>query len=281
MPDSIIVRCGEMFLKGGNLPYFENKLLQNTRAITGISSITKLRGRLLLPYFPTHSSLRRIFGISSYSPAFKAEKTLEGLQKTALTMLGGKSGTFKIETRRSDKRFPLTSPQISKEVGKYIEANTKWQFDFLNPQIMLYIEINNQGAYLYTEIVAGAGGLPVGTAGKIHLLLETEADILAGILMMKRGCTVIPLCVGNENNITLVQKFSAQKITPILFKNKLELKKYVREKNINFLVNGENFEKRKGYLKDIVVFKPLIAYTKKEIRDELLFFSLQGGISQS
>lgn len=266
--DSIIVRCGEMFLKGGNLPYFENKLLQNTKIMTGIPAITKLRGRLLLPYFPTHSSLRRVFGISSYSPAFKAEKSLEGLQKTALTMLSGKSGTFKIETRRSDKRFPLTSPQISKEVGQYLEANTKRQFDFAHPNILINIEINNRGAYLYTEIVAGAGGLPVGTAGKIHLLLETKEDILAGILMMKRGCTVIPLSIGPEKDINLLQKFSAQKIAPILFKNKLELHKYIQEKNILFLVTGENFEQRKDRFADTIIFRPLIAYTWEEIRKE-------------
>jgi len=272
IPDSIIVRCGEMFLKGGNLPYFENRLLQNTKAITGISTITKLRGRLLLPYFPHHSSLRRVFGIYSYSPALKAEKTLESIQKIALTLLRGKSGTFKIETRRSDKRFPLTSPQINKEVGQYIEASTKWQFDFAHPDIMIYIEINNRGAYLYTEIVAGAGGLPVGTAGKINVRIETEVDILAGLLMMKRGCTILPLCIGEEKGLALLQKFSAQEIKPTIFKNRLELYKYIQENKIPFVVTGENFETRRESSAGVIVFKPLIAYTPSQIIEEIMKF---------
>jgi len=268
MPDSIIVRCGEMFLKGGNLPYFENKLLQNTRAITGISAVTKLRGRLILPYFPHHSSLRRVFGISSYSPAVKAEKTVEGLQTTALTMLGGKPGTFKVETRRSDKRFPLTSPQINKEVGQYIEASTKWQFDFVHPKIMVCIEINNGGAYLYTEIVAGAGGLPVGTAGKVYLLLENESDVLAGILMMKRGCDIIPIGVGKEPEISLLQRFSPKKIKTIVVGNTKELQDYIKKNNISVIVTGEAFETKKER-KEIMVLRPLIGYTKGQIREGL------------
>ena len=268
MYDSIIVRCGEMFLKGGNLPYFETKLLQNTRAITGISMIMKTRGRLILSYFPNHHSLRRIFGISSYSLAVKAEKNLEGIQKTVLTVLDGKPGTFKIETRRSDKRFPLTSPQISAEVGKYIEAKTKWQFNFAHPDVMIYIEINNRGAYLYTEMIAGLGGLPVGTAGKVHLIVKSDVDILAGVLMMKRGCTIIPLCIGEENDIALLQKFSAQKIRIISLKNKSELNQYIQEKNILLLVSGQTFEERKESPAGVIMFRPLVAYTGEEIRKE-------------
>ena len=84
--------------------------------------------------------------------------------------------------------------------------------NFANPAVMIYLEINNRGAYIYTEIVAGAGGLPVGTAGKTNVRIETEADVLAGILMMKRGCTIIPLCIDKWNNLELLQKFSAQEM---------------------------------------------------------------------
>ena len=267
--DSILVRYGEMFLKSGNLYYFENKLVQNIKVLTGLSTIIKLRGRFILPYFPNHCFLQRVFGISSYSLAYTAEKSLEAIQEKSLALLPGKCGAFKVETRRSDKRFPLPSLQISAEVGKFIEAKTKWQFDFAHPRVMIYIEINNKRAYLYTETIAGLGGLPVGTAGKVHLLLEDEADLLAGLLMMKRGGEIIPLLMGKEKDISLLQKFSPKKIEAVDIGHTSDLSKYLLKNNISVLVSGDNFEGRERYDFPAVIFRPLVAYSVERIGEGL------------
>ncbi len=272
--DSIIVRCGEMFLKKGHLPYFENKLLQNSKAITGISAITRLRGRLILPYFSHHSSLRRVFGISSYSLASAAEKSLDAIQEAVAKVLHEKPATtFKIETIRSDKTFPLESRQVNIAVGQYIEKTTAWQCEFNTPDVLVKIEINRKGAFIFTETIPGPGGLPVGTAGKVHLLLDDEADLLAGLLMMKRGCDVIPIGVGKEPEISLLQKFSAKKIKNVIIENEKELQDYIEKNNISVVVTGETFEKREKCFTTILVFRPLIAYTQGEIHKLLSLFS--------
>ena len=266
--DSIMVRYGEMFLKSGNLYYFERRLLQNIRAMTGLATIIKTRGRLLLPYFPGHRSLVRIFGISSYCLAHKAEKSLDAIREAVVKALQEKpTTTFKIKTIRSDKTFPLESRQVNIAVGQYIEKTTAWQCEFNAPAVMVRIEINRKGAYIFTESIPGIGGLPVGTAGKVHLLLENDADLLAGLLMMKRGCEIIPLCIGKEKDVSLLQKFSAKKIPSIIFKKKSELPRYLQQQKNPLLVIGENFEKRKKYDLQIVIFRPLIAYIPQQITE--------------
>lgn len=273
--DSIIVRYGEMFLKSGNLYYFENKLLQNTKAIAGLSTIMKLRGRLILPYFPDHHTLRRVFGISSYSPALKAEKTLKAIQAAvAIALKERPITTFKIETIRSDKTFPLESRAVNIQVGQYIEKTTAWQCDFNAPKILVKIEINRKGAYVFTEVIPGLGGLPVGTAGKVHVLVENDADMLAGLLMMKRGCEVLLLMVGKEKDISLLQKFSPKEIKKIKLKNNSELSDYIEKNKISVLVTGENFEQRKEFPEELMVLRPLIGYTQKGIQEEIKKFKL-------
>lgn len=276
--ESIIVRYGEMFLKAGNLPYFENKLLQNVKALTGTTAIIKTRGRLILPYFSGHSRLRRVFGISSYSPAYRAGKNLEAIQRAVTTLLGGKSATtFKIETTRSDKTFPLESREVNRKVGEHIEETTAWKCDFHNPQLWVKIEINQKGAYIFTEVIPGLGGLPVGTAGKVPVLIENDTDILAGILMMKRGCEVIPLVIGKENSISLLQQFSPKKIEIIRFENEPELQQHLREHNFPLLVTGENLEQKKEYPAGIMVLRPLVGYAGEEIKREQKRFQQAAG----
>lgn len=274
VPDSIIVRCGEMFLKTGHLAQFEGKLIYNLKAVTGVSLVVKARGRLLVPYFTHHNLLQRIFGINSYSLALRSEKNMEAIQQSVLAVLKEKSATtFKIETIRSDKTFPLDSRAVNIAVGQFIEKTTTWQCDFHAPHVLVKIEINRKGAYIFTDTIPGAGGLPVGTAGKVVVQVENKADILAGILMMKRGCTVIPLMVGEEKDISLLQKFSPTKIKVIELKDELELHQYVQQYRVPVLVTGENFERRKeGFLAGQIVFRPLVAYTPPEISTQIQKF---------
>lgn len=267
--DSIIIRCGEMFLKSGHAAYFVGKLVHNLKLMAGVSLIIKARGRLILPFFLHHQVLQRAFGISSYSLAIRSEKDMGAIQQTVSAFLNERPiSTFKIETARSDKTFPLDSRAVNIVIGQYIEKTTAWQCDFHAPAVLVKVEINRKGAYVFTEVIPGAGGLPVGTAGKVHLVVENDADVLAGILMMKRGCSIIPLCIGDKKDVALLQAFSPQKIKSVFFENRLELHHYIQEYQIPLLVTGENFQMRKEHPPEIVVLRPLIGYTKEEIVEQ-------------
>ncbi len=256
--DTLLLRYGELFLKGRNRPSFERQLRQNIERMTG-KKVHSTRGRLLLEYFPEHRQLQRVFGLISYSPAWRVEKDIEKIKEKTLEAATSFSGTFKIETKRSDKTFPLTSFQVNAAVGQYIEQNTALSADYKNPRHTLHLEINQEAVYLFTEIVPGPGGLPVGSSGTVQLLVENEASILAGLLMMKRGCSLLPISKKSKD-LSLLQQFSSRP---------LPVSGQVLPGNV--LVTGETFPRKKQHAE--FTLHPLIAYTASQIRRELATFS--------
>lgn len=264
----LLIRYGEIFLKGKNRPLFEKKLKENIHKITGFRKVRMLRGRFVGDYFAEHNKLKKVFGLVSYSPAVKVEKDLEKIKAKSLEMLEGKSGTFKILPKRSDKRFPLTSPELNVVLGRYIEEKTALKFEGINPQYNLGIEINQEGAYLFLEVVPCFGGLPAGVEGRVAVLIEDEAGILAGLLLMKRGCDIFPVAF-NEKDISLLQTFSPVELKLRIFKNVLEIEKFARENKMEVLVSGQVFDDYKKIDTTLTVFRPLIAHSKGDINSEL------------
>lgn len=263
-PPCLLLRYGELFLKGRNQGLFLRKLMANTKKITGAKYVKKTQGRLILGYFAEHPKLRQVFGLNSYSPAWRAAKELEEIKETALKLLEEelregrkKKGTFRLEARRSDKSFPVKSPELKILVGKYIEEKNKnLRFDFAKPQTVLEIEINQEGAYLFFETISCFGGLPTGVEGKVYLLLENEASLLAGLLMMKRGSSIIPV---GKGDISLLEKFSPEK---------LELRKGIEEPDMPIVV-GQTFENYHKLDIDNLIFRPLIGFSEGKVREEL------------
>ena len=109
--NSILLRYGEIFLKGKNRSMFERKLILNIEHIAKVK-VKHLRSRLVVDYFANHIILKKIFGLVSYSPALKIETNVEEIKKWSLKLLKGKKGVFKIKTKRSDKRFPIKSRRL-------------------------------------------------------------------------------------------------------------------------------------------------------------------------
>tara|TARA_Y100000310_G_scaffold146139_1_gene145494 strand:+ start:3950 stop:4735 length:786 start_codon:yes stop_codon:yes gene_type:complete len=249
----ILLRYGELFLKGKNKPQFENKLVRNIKAITGISYIKKIRSRLITDYFEDHASLKRVFGLNSYSRCIKVEKDIESIKKAILSFA---ENTFKIVTNRADKTFPMKSPDINIQVGKYIEANSKNKFSYDSKNI-IYIEINQQGAYIFEEIIKCQGGLPTGMEGPVDLLVESEASILAGLTMMKRSISIVLVMI-NDIDIGLLQQYSPKKLEPT---------KKVHPKRIK--ISGQTFAQYKKYEYNNLVLRPLIGFSREEIDEEL------------
>jgi thiamine biosynthesis protein ThiI len=203
--DVIVLRWGEIFLKGQNRPFFERKLLDNVRrAVQGVEGVRveKLHGRMLVEVPSTEKEravtrLQRVFGLTSLSPARVVDPDLEAIAGEAVRQAGeaaarlGGRPTFKVETRRPDKRFPMASPEVSRQVGARIVEATRLPVDVHRPQLEVGIEIGAERTFVFAHTVPGPGGLPVGVTGRVNLLLSGGIDSpVAGWLAMKRGCSL-------------------------------------------------------------------------------------------
>jgi len=210
MDKIILAKYGELALKGNNKRQFEDKLMSNIRGkLKDLGEYSLSRAQSTIYVEPksdmfdideASERIRKVFGMSAVSVASKVDKlanaqdTLDEIGKIAVEcvrkmMLRHK--TFKVETRREDKHFPLKSPQISAEIGGYILENIpELTVDVHNPDITVNVEIRGN-AYVYTERFAGAGGMPTGTNGKATLLLSGGIDSpVAGYMIAKRGVVV-------------------------------------------------------------------------------------------
>ena len=199
--DIILLKYGEISLKGLNRPMFEKKLLANVAkalAPLGKFSIRKSQSTVYVEPLgddidmqAATERLSKVFGIVNICPAAKCQKTIEDIERTTLECLSqidlnGK--TFKVEAKREDKQFPMNSPQLCRHMGAVILKNTEGlSVDVHNPDILVQIEIRKE-AFIFTQKVSGAGGMPVGTAGRAALLLSGGIDSpVAGWMISKRG----------------------------------------------------------------------------------------------
>lgn len=199
--DIILLKYGEISLKGLNRPMFEKQLLANVAkalAPLGKFSIRKSQSTVYVEPLgddidmqAATERLSKVFGIVNICPAAKCQKTIEDIERTTLECLSqidlnGK--TFKVEAKREDKQFPMNSPQLCRHMGAVILKNTEGlSVDVLNPDILVQIEIRKE-AFIFTQKVSGAGGMPVGTAGRAALLLSGGIDSpVAGWMISKRG----------------------------------------------------------------------------------------------
>lgn len=199
----ILVRMGEISLKGKNRYIFEDILIKNIKdslADLEDREIEKAYGRIYIEakedFKEVSERLKNVFGIVSFSLAVKTDLNMEAIEKSVLRVMAElDASTFKVDCRRPNKKFPVKSPDISRQVGGYILKNLSgWKVDIHNPQHLLEIEVRDEGAYIYTGSVPGPGGLPVRSTGKGILLLSGGIDSpVAGYLGMKRGVELIGL----------------------------------------------------------------------------------------
>ncbi|NLM10678.1 MAG: tRNA 4-thiouridine(8) synthase ThiI [Clostridiaceae bacterium] len=206
MKTIILVRYEEIFLKGLNKPAFEAKLIKNMKHVLnglGLVSITKSQSRIYVEPededYPVDEAIRRltkVFGIASVSPVHKIETNFETISEKAVEMTKGimsRSGyrTFKVETKRANKKFPLNSMEVSRELGAVLLRNIpRLKVDVNEPDFIVHVEIRDY-TYIYSEIVPGVKGLPVCSNGKATLLLSGGIDSpVAGWMVAKRGVKI-------------------------------------------------------------------------------------------
>jgi tRNA uracil 4-sulfurtransferase len=271
MYNYILLRYGEIFLKGRNRGDFVNKLIGNIKRISG-KNVKKLHNRLYLDHFEGHSVLKKVFGLLSYSPCIKLGESwdveVEEIKEGILRLMKSEKGTFKVETKRSDKRFLVKSPDLNRILGEYLESETELEFDFKSPGLVVGVEINQSGVFLYKEKISCFGGLPVGSGEKVMLLLEGEESVLSGLLMMKRGCE-LGVVSFEGRGIGLLQEFSPKKIGFDLVKDYGEIGEIMKRENCLALTVGETLDNFDDKDFGVVVYRPLIAYTNEDIKKEL------------
>lgn len=236
----IIVRYGEIAIKGGKRREFERKLAENIekalrrKGIEGRARI--IRGRILVDA-PDEAAevIAKVPGVVSVSPARVMEyEEVPGYLREALKGLNPRS--FKVETQRLDKTFLKTSMEVNREIGAFIVENFGWKVDLDNPELTVGVEIINGKAYVFFEKIRGVGGLPVGTQGKVVVLLSGGIDSpVAAFLMLKRGAEVIALHFDQGTNarsvvervVDILSDYSPESIELIVENHFEVLKPYV------------------------------------------------------
>lgn len=200
MEKVVIVRYCEIHLKGKNRGYFEKVFMNNLeKALTGIRhEMHKPSGRYVVENFDEGRAdeiverLRKVFGTHTLSVGYKVEADMQKIYE-AVKVIAPKEGTFKVETNRGDKKFPLNSMQINAQIGgRLLDDFPSLKVDVRNPQMVVSIDVRENGtALVFGGVVKAAGGMPVGTAGKGMLLLSGGIDSpVAGYMIAKRGMKI-------------------------------------------------------------------------------------------
>ncbi|HEX6922634.1 MAG TPA: tRNA uracil 4-sulfurtransferase ThiI [Bacillales bacterium] len=200
--DHIIIRYGELSLKGKNRNQFIDRLYTNVRRkLDGFKRVkvkrsfdrmyVRLNGQ---SYQPVIRKLQDVFGIQALSVAVQTDSDLEAIQQGALDAVNEVENvqTFKVSAKRIDKNFPVHSQELNRVVGGYVLSNKKdIKVDVHNPDVDLRVEVKKEATYISGIEFPGAGGLPVGVGGKVMLMLSGGIDSpVAGFLTMKRGAEV-------------------------------------------------------------------------------------------
>lgn len=198
--DHILIRYGELSLKGKNKRNFIAKLHDNVKkALKGFKNLQTEAGYDRMYIYLNGEDpdavcaiLSRVFGISSYSLAMKVKPEMDEILQAVLDSVKDQPfHTFKIKARRHDKMFPVVSDEINRQAAAVILKNTDWKVDVHNPQVTILIEVREDAAYIMSDKIPGAGGYPVGIGGKAMVMLSGGIDSpVAAWLMMKRGVAV-------------------------------------------------------------------------------------------
>lgn len=194
----LLLKFGELFLKGRNRREFL-KLLKNNiiKKLHNLKfKLEKTQGRLIISDYQEEQEdeiiekVQKVFGLIAVMPAIEFDTSMENIKSYADRLDFSSVKTFKVDVKRADKTFPLTSMELERELGgEILEKFTHLKVDLYNPEMILNVEVRvNQKTYLYNKLYQCAGGLPLGSAGKGLLLLSGGIDSpVAGYMMAKRG----------------------------------------------------------------------------------------------
>ena len=220
----VVVHYHEIALKGKNRPMFVRRLGENLRAATqglGVQEIRRLTGRLVLILAPgaavedVRRRVAQVPGIVNFALAYRTPLQLEILKEAILQALAGRTfQTFRVQTKRAFKAFPMTSPDINRDVGHYLQTHLGAAVDLDAAELTVSIEILPHEALFFFDREAGPGGLLVGVSGTVACLLSRGIDSpVAAYRMLKRGCTVVFL---HFHSYPILNRVSQEKVRELV-----------------------------------------------------------------
>jgi tRNA uracil 4-sulfurtransferase len=199
---SVIVHYQEIALKGRNRPWFIARLVRNLREATsdlGVKRVHALMGRIEIvlasadQWPAVRERVAKVFGAGNFAKAGRAPLDIDTIAAEILKDLDPSDpASFRVSVRRADKRFPMTSPQVEREIGGRIKEARGWHVDLSKPDLTIHVEMLTHEAFYFFGKDRGAGGLPVGSSGRVACLLSGGIDSpVAAWRLMRRGCRVI------------------------------------------------------------------------------------------
>src|SRR5437762_8551843 len=221
--NSVVVHYKELALKGRNRPWFIQLLVRNLRralADFDIASVRFVMGRIEIElgrdvsWSDIRERVGHVFGIANFSHAGRGPHDFGDLVSIIVADLGDRSpALFRVSVRRADKRFPLTSPQIEREVGGLIKEAKGWLVDLDDPELTIDLEMLPEYAFYFFGKDPGAGGMPTGTGGRLACLLSGGIDSpVAAFKMMRRGCSVLLI---HFHSYPILSRASQEKVREI------------------------------------------------------------------
>ncbi|MGN1421474.1 MAG: tRNA uracil 4-sulfurtransferase ThiI [Eubacterium sp.] len=230
MKEIILIKNGELALKGLNRSSFEDKLIKNIKhRISDLGSFEFTKSQSTIMVDPVDGNIdldeavdriSKVFGIAALSRACVCEKNFEDIKKTAEEYLREQledAQTFKVEAKRSDKKFPMKSPEICRETGGYLLSKfNHLKVDVHNPDIIVTVEVRDKYAFVRGNNIKGAGGMPTGTSGRAAILISGGIDSpVAAYMMAKRG---IELCAVHFASPPYTSELAEMKVMELLKK---------------------------------------------------------------
>ncbi|MCC8073926.1 MAG: tRNA 4-thiouridine(8) synthase ThiI [Clostridiales bacterium] len=228
MKEIILIKNGELALKGLNRSSFEDILIKNMKKrIRDLGEFTFTKSQSTIMVDPVDDDIdlddavdriSKVFGIAALSRACVCEKDFDSIKKTAQSYLKEQledAKTFKVEAKRSDKKFPMKSPEISRELGGYLLSKFKnLKVDVHNPDIIVTVEVRDKYAFVRGNNIKGAGGMPTGTSGRAGILISGGIDSpVAAYMMAKRG---IELCAIHFASPPYTSELAEMKVMELL-----------------------------------------------------------------
>ena len=238
-----IVKTHELALKGKNRPWFMRKLTDNLRIATRGSGVERIwKGQLMVGltlsdeecWPEVKSRLKEVFGVAKFYKAYELPQDLDGLKARIPEFLEGRTfSSFRITTNRADKRFPMNSAEINRDLGTFVKDLTGAQVNLKYPELSIYVDIQTSGFLVYFDEVKAHGGLPVGVSGKVAVMLSGGIDSpVAAWQMMKRGCQVMFV---HFHSYPLVDRTSMEKAVDLVE----HLNRHQYESNLFMVPLGE------------------------------------------
>ncbi len=199
--NAIIVRYGEISLKGKNRKTFEHQLKRDIKRFLeqqaiAYSKVLLRRGRIYITGIDALPELEKVMGVYSYSPAMYVPRNLESLYQEVMAFVPfvREAKSFRVSCQRVDKTFPVKSVDVERYAGHLLYEETKTKVNLVHPELECHIEIGDGGIFLFCEKIPAYGGMPYGSAGKLVTLISSGIDSpVATFLMMKRGVEPILL----------------------------------------------------------------------------------------